>query len=82
MDPIRTAVKYSLIPLRTLVELGEVFVESGEQAPLPPQPARPAPKPRRQTAARKPETDSANQGHGAWSEGRPAAPLGANGGAS
>ena len=32
MDPIRTAVKYSLIPLRTVVQLGEVFVESGEQS--------------------------------------------------
>ena len=27
MDPIRTAVKYSLIPLRTIVQLGEVFVD-------------------------------------------------------
>jgi hypothetical protein len=31
MDPIRTAVKYSLIPLRTVVQLGDIFVDSGEQ---------------------------------------------------
>ena len=37
MDPIRTAVKYSLIPLRTVVQLGELFVETGEQTPPPPQ---------------------------------------------
>ena len=38
MDPIRTAVKYSLIPLRTVVQLGELFVESGQQTPPPPEP--------------------------------------------
>ena len=39
MDPIRTAVKYSLIPLRTVVQIGEAFVESGEDIPQPePQP--------------------------------------------
>src|SRR5690242_18457384 len=40
MDPIRTAVKYSLIPLRTVVQLGELYVESGEPTPPPPPPAR------------------------------------------
>src|SRR3954447_14909875 len=35
MDPIRTAVKYSLIPLRTIVQIGELFVESGSQKPPP-----------------------------------------------
>jgi hypothetical protein len=37
MDPIRTAVKYSLIPLRAAVQIGEVFVQSGEEIP-PPEP--------------------------------------------
>jgi hypothetical protein len=31
MDPIRTAVKYSLLPLRTVVKLGDAFVERGRQ---------------------------------------------------
>lgn len=31
MDPIRTLVKYSLIPLRTIVQLGELYVGAGEQ---------------------------------------------------
>jgi hypothetical protein len=35
MDPIRTAVKYSLIPLRAVVQLGEIFVDSGEEPPAP-----------------------------------------------
>src|SRR3954447_15988186 len=64
MDPIRTAVKYSLIPLRTVVQLGELFVESGRQTPPPeqqPQQAA-APKPRRQqTAPRKRPTPQASQ---------------------
>jgi BON domain len=59
MDPIRTAVKYSLIPLRTVVQLGELFVEGGREAP--PAPERPAPpkaakktqSARRQAPARK-----------------------------
>lgn len=53
MDPIRTAVKYSLIPLRAAVQLGEMFVESGasqshsmEQPERPPQPARRQPQTR------------------------------------
>jgi BON domain len=55
MDPIRTAVKYSLIPLRTVVQLGERFVEGGREsrpAPEPPAAAKPQ-APRRQQAARK-----------------------------
>src|SRR5436190_16560052 len=32
MDPIRTAVKYSLIPLRTIVQIGEAFVGPEEEA--------------------------------------------------
>jgi len=38
MDPIRTAVKYSLIPLRTIVQVGEAFV--GEEEPPPSAPQR------------------------------------------
>jgi hypothetical protein len=33
MDPIRTAVKYSLIPLRTVVQLGDAFVDSRREEP-------------------------------------------------
>src|SRR3954452_10027120 len=33
MDPIRTAVKYSLIPLRTVVALGDHFVATGDEPP-------------------------------------------------
>jgi hypothetical protein len=62
MDPIRTAVKYSLIPLRTVVQLGELFVDSGGQTAQPPEPPQPAEKPRRQrarqTASRKRSTPS------------------------
>jgi BON domain-containing protein len=32
MDPIRTAVKYSLIPLRVIVDVGDRYVSKGEQA--------------------------------------------------
>jgi hypothetical protein len=35
MDPIRTAVKYALVPLRMVVDIGEHFVSSGEQADQP-----------------------------------------------
>jgi hypothetical protein len=54
MDPIRTAVKYALVPLRVVVHLGEEFVSQGEEqfAPPPPPPPR-APKPTRR-AAKKP----------------------------
>jgi hypothetical protein len=51
MDPIRTAVKYSLIPLRTVVQLGELFVEGGEEAP--PREREPSPQPKRRAAAQK-----------------------------
>jgi hypothetical protein len=54
MDPIRTAVKYSLIPLRTVVQLGELFVESGQQTPPPPEPPRAQPAPRKHSARRRP----------------------------
>jgi hypothetical protein len=37
MDPIRTAVKYSLIPLRTLVQIGDAFVGDDDQQPPEPQ---------------------------------------------
>src|SRR4051794_9284621 len=58
MDPIRTAVKYSLIPLRTVVQLGELFVESGrETQPQPQQPQaakqQPQAAPRRQPARKR-----------------------------
>lgn len=52
MDPIRTAVKYSLIPLRTVVQLGELFVESGRETPPPPEPRKTTP--RRQPPRKRP----------------------------
>lgn len=39
MDPIRTAVKYSLIPLRTIVQVGEAYLQQDEE------PQRTAPEP-------------------------------------
>ena len=56
MDPIRTAVKYSLIPLRTVVQLGDLFVEAAERpaaAPAPAPDAKPRPRtqPRKRTSA-------------------------------
>jgi BON domain len=62
MDPIRTAVKYSLIPLRTLVQLGESFVEGGDATP-PPEPA-PQPRraqPRKQAGARRPSPQASRK---------------------
>src|SRR4051794_16637361 len=48
MDPIRTAVKYSLIPLRTVVQLGELFVAAGEEPErTQPQPEQDRPAPQR-----------------------------------
>jgi hypothetical protein len=55
MDPIRTAVKYSLIPLRTVVQLAELYVDSGEEPRRPQQePPTPTPTTRKQQPARKP----------------------------
>lgn len=57
MDPLKTLVKYSLMPLRVLVQLGDLYVGSDDQprsAPTPPpepQPAAAQPRPR--TTARK-----------------------------
>jgi len=59
MDPIRTAVKYSLIPLRTVVQLGELFVESGREIPPPPERTQAATK--RRTPARKRTSPQATQ---------------------
>src|SRR5215208_1416660 len=71
MDPIRTAIKYSLVPLRTLVAIGDAFV--GEDEPQSMQPeadqaqatrtqkrARPR-KAQRRTSARKPADAQASQ---------------------
>jgi BON domain len=54
MQPIRTAVKYSLIPLRTVVKLGDAFVESGEDTAPAPQPRKTRSRPRRQAARKRP----------------------------
>jgi BON domain len=54
MQPIRTAVRYSLIPLRTVVKLGDAFVESGEETPPPPQARKTRPRTRRQAARKRP----------------------------
>ena len=54
MDPIRTALKYALIPLRTVVEIGDHIVAQGER-PAPPEPRKSTPAPRpRKTAPRRP----------------------------
>jgi hypothetical protein len=56
MDPIRTAVKYALSPLRLIVHLGDEFVSQGEErrAPQPRAPQPRAPRP----AARAPRKAS------------------------
>jgi hypothetical protein len=54
MDPIRTAVKYSLIPLRAAVQIGEAFVESGEELPQPPPVQQPRATTAKKTARRQP----------------------------
>jgi hypothetical protein len=55
MDPIRTAVKFALAPLRLVVEVGDHFVSQGEKQRMPaPAPAPPPPKP----AARAPRKPS------------------------
>jgi BON domain-containing protein len=61
MDPIRTAVKYSLIPLRTVVQLGESFVEGGRETPPPPREPAKATKRRSATASRKRPSPQATQ---------------------
>jgi hypothetical protein len=70
MDPIRTAVKYSLIPLRTVVQLGELFVATGEDTPPPPareeqpqprQPRQPRQPQKRSQPRRKPVSPQASQ---------------------
>jgi hypothetical protein len=60
MDPIRTALKFSLIPLRTLVQLGERFVEGGDAQPGPRQAEEPQP-PQPQTQRRQREKRAATQ---------------------
>jgi hypothetical protein len=54
MDPLKTVVNYALMPLRVLVQLGDMYVGTDDQpqpaATTPPAPASkptPAPKPRR-----------------------------------
>jgi BON domain-containing protein len=51
MDPIKTAVKYALIPLRTVVQLGELYLGEEEQPPPPPA-AKPEPAKRPKAQAR------------------------------
>jgi BON domain len=53
MDPIRTAVKYALVPFRTIVQLGESFVGEEEQPPeVQPQPEPAQPRARKQQPRR------------------------------
>ena len=52
MDPIRTAVKFSLVPLKTVVAIGEAFV--GEEQPQPEPEPEPQPEPRRARTQRPP----------------------------
>jgi BON domain len=58
MDPIRTAVKYSLIPLRIAVQLGEAFVGSDDDTPptQTPRAEQPQQGAKTTTARRKPAT--------------------------
>lgn len=56
MDPIRTAVKYSLIPLRFVVQLGDLYLEQDEPAQAPPEAPearKSQPRPRRAAAAKR-----------------------------
>src|SRR5436190_23239227 len=53
MDPIRTAVKYSLIPLRTIVQIGDAFVAEEPEAPQPQSQATSKPRPQKRAQARK-----------------------------
>lgn len=63
MDPIRTAVKYALIPLRTVVQIGELYVEGGEQVPPPAPAATAPPKPaaKRRPAAKRTQASKPRQ---------------------
>jgi hypothetical protein len=71
MDLIRTAVKYSLIPLRTLVQIGEAFVGDEEQPAEPQSSARQSSqttakrtqprKAQKRTSTRKPADPQASQ---------------------
>jgi hypothetical protein len=59
MDPIRTAVKYSLIPLRTAIQIGDRLVRGGqtaepeEEVQQEPVRARPRPRPQRRPAQKR-----------------------------
>jgi hypothetical protein len=53
MDPIRTAVKFALVPFRTIVEIGDAFIGEEEQPEPQPQPKPPPTRTRRSPAARK-----------------------------
>ena len=56
MGPIRTAVNYSLIPLRLVVQIGDAFVDSGErrrEEELGSAPAQTAVRARRRPAAKR-----------------------------
>ena len=54
MDPIRTAVKYSLIPLRAAVQIGEAFVGSDEEISQPEPKPQATPQPRQAAKRRQP----------------------------
>jgi BON domain len=58
MDPIRTCVNYSLIPLRLVVQVGDAFVESGERRERR-QPHADQPEPAAQMRRRRPAKRSA-----------------------
>lgn len=51
MDPIRTVVKLALVPLRTIVAIGDAFV--GEEQPQPQAQPEPPPAPTQRRPARK-----------------------------
>jgi hypothetical protein len=53
MDPIRSAVKYALVPLRMVVDLGDQFLAQGEEEPAP-APAPRTPKPTSRTPRKPP----------------------------
>src|SRR5436190_4659154 len=71
MDPIRTAIKYSLVPLRTIVTIGEAFVgedepqsmeaEADQAQPMPTQNRAQPRKAQKRAPARKPAGAQASQ---------------------